>query len=139
MMAADPEAGWANADHPDDVSVRGSQAVRLERVQDDRRATGILHAEFHFSVDARQRAQMKREGDADHGSFWNSTDLRPLLAPHGRGSSKVKGDEKKPPAPNNTIDVRPWETARRMRKRSARRRGKRVGGPQASTKTLKPP
>jgi hypothetical protein len=33
-----------------------------------------LDVERHLAVDARQRPQMCREDDADHGSVWTSTD-----------------------------------------------------------------
>ena len=33
-----------------------------------------LDLELHLAVDVRQRAQMRREHDSDHGSVWTSTD-----------------------------------------------------------------
>src|SRR5206468_11140747 len=46
----------------------------LERVE-DRALRGLaLDVERHFAVHVRQRAQMLRQPDSDHGSVWTSTD-----------------------------------------------------------------
>src|SRR5262245_13195003 len=46
----------------------------LERVEDRTLRNLTLALQLHLAVDARQRPQMCREHDSDHGSVWTSTD-----------------------------------------------------------------
>ena len=57
------------ADRPAQHRIAG-----LERVEDRALRGRTLDVELHLAVDARQRPQMRREHDSDHGSVWTSTD-----------------------------------------------------------------
>jgi len=46
----------------------------LERVEDRALRSRALNLKLYLAVDARQRPQMCREHDSDHGSVWTSTD-----------------------------------------------------------------
>ena len=46
----------------------------LEHVQDRPLCHRTIHFELHLVTDPRQRPQVRREYDADHGSVWTSTD-----------------------------------------------------------------
>src|SRR6266404_574067 len=48
---------------------------RLEYVEDRTERNLTINLELHFVVDLRQRSQMIRERDSDHGSTWTSTDI----------------------------------------------------------------
>ena len=57
------------ADRPAQHRIAG-----LERVEDRALRDRALDLELHLAVDARQRPQMRREHDSDHGSVWTSTE-----------------------------------------------------------------
>src|SRR6266508_5542728 len=57
------------ADRPAQHGIAG-----LERVEDRALGGAPLDVDLHFAVDVRQRPQMCREHDSDHGSVWTSTD-----------------------------------------------------------------
>ena len=57
------------ADRPAQHRIAG-----LERVEDRALRGRALDVELHLAVDLRQRPQMIRKHDADHGSVWTSTD-----------------------------------------------------------------
>src|SRR5208282_1435068 len=46
----------------------------LERVQDRTQRGLTLNLELHISANLRQRPQMRRKYDSDHGSVWTSTE-----------------------------------------------------------------
>src|SRR2546426_4285281 len=48
--------------------------ARLERVEDRALRGPTLDVELHLAVDVRERPQMCRKHDSDHGSVWTSTD-----------------------------------------------------------------
>ena len=57
------------ADRPAQHRIAGLECV------EDRALRGLaLDVDFHLAVDVRQRPQMCREDDADHGSVWTSTE-----------------------------------------------------------------
>ena len=57
------------ADRPAQHRIAG-----LERVEDRALRDRTLDVELHLAVDARQRPQMRRKHDSDHGSVWTSTE-----------------------------------------------------------------
>src|SRR5574341_931276 len=61
----------------------------LQRVQDRAQRRRTLNLELNLSADARQRPQMMREHDSDHGSVWTSTDST-------AGRSRTMGDQLSP-------------------------------------------
>src|SRR5439155_1295763 len=57
------------ADRPEQHGIAG-----LEGVEERALRGSALDVELHLAVDARERPQMCREHDSDHGSVWTSTD-----------------------------------------------------------------
>ena len=63
----------------------------LQRIEDRALRHRARDVELHLAVDPRQRPQMSREHDADHGSVWTSTDTT-------AGRSRTMGAQLSPPS-----------------------------------------
>src|SRR5574341_113218 len=77
--------------HPKRLCARRHRVgqLGLRRVQDRAQRRRTLNLELNLSADARQRPQMMREHDSDHGSVWTSTDST-------AGRSRTMGDQLSP-------------------------------------------